>query len=265
MDLQLGSFRVPVVVSESGTTESKSTGRMLSLMTVEFSLRGEEMNELAQAAIDGGAVTLVGPEDEPMSFLIGDHSESYSDQGPDHHYRFEVAEVERVVVASAIRVGDLTLLPEDYEETTNPGLCVTFTTVISRDEQDRLYGAFPGRQYVDVVREGVNESPVPMRRGLWVWQDDGETVRQHVVLVHRDYDEVAPPLLTVKDVSEARVSEQLCLLSAQFARLLETLQDARVLDEARVESILDVPEDDYERRERELSRVDDLGEFLRGH
>lgn len=162
-----------------------------------------------------------------------------------------------------VTIGDLTLQPYFYEESSEDGaVLVRMKAAITADEQDRLFAMRkpkPG-QFLDVVGpDGVTKS---LRLGRLLWSRDGEQLRQEINLVDKAWDagteEHSSWMLDVMEPFRTRAEEQLALQVARLARLVDALVDAGALTAEQATAARDVPAEDIELRRREYLRVDDL-------
>lgn len=264
MHLIVDGEAMPIVVTETESVVSKSTGRKLTHIDVELCVHGQETHRWVEEALESGTVVLrEDPNEADVSFRVVSRSSSYCDANPDEYtYRFELQELEDLF-ARTVKIGDLEFQPYAYEEEADEELTVHFRTVITSDEQDALF-ALAGGEYVDVVREGVTERPESMRLGRCLWQREGDRIRQEIVLVHRTYDDTTHsyPLEKLSQPFQSRAQEQLVLLSARMEQLIDALGAAGVLTSDQVAQVTQVPDEALDRYNREFLRVRDLDRFL---
>ena len=268
MEAVLGSIRTPLVVTDSESFVSRSTGRELARLTVEMTVHGEDANTEAEEGLSSGKIVLLGlggGDDGERHFRVANHSSSYSSDEPEEHWhKFELEETEDNLFAQAVTIAGLRLRPYAYAEDATEGLAVYLRAVATPAEHDRLFELEKSEGYLDVVREGVNDQPEPMRFGRCLWQRDGEQIRQEVNLFDRSWDDAghASAFVKLREPFESRAKEQLALRSEQIERLVDALVEAEVLDADQAGHILDVSESALERRSREYLRVRDLDAFL---
>ncbi|WP_329304545.1 hypothetical protein [Streptomyces anulatus] len=247
---------------------SPHTGRQLRRVELELRVPSDLQDglesELKAAAAPAGQPL----QGEGASWLVGNHSFSYTDNARPRVYthRVELQEVEELK-ASAVEVAGLTLVPVKYNEDFTEGiLLVTLITEVSGEEGERLEELLvtAGDNYVDVVRRGVSESQLRMRFGRCLWQQgEGDTRLHNLALVA---DEGQPDPLGYVGINQPQLSrtlEKTVATSKALDLLVEQLHSQGILTEEVAASIkaAALPHDLTLRESREFCRTDKIESF----
>ncbi|MGW5803807.1 hypothetical protein ACWFQ7_29515 [Streptomyces bacillaris] len=248
---------------------SPHTGRQLRRVKLELSVPSDLQdgleNELKAAAAPAGQPL----QGEGTSWLVGNHSFSYTDNARPRVYthRVELQEVEELE-ASAVEVAGLTLVPVKYNEDFIEGtLLVTLITEVSGEEGERLEELLvtAGDNYVDVVRRGVSETSLRMRFGRCLWQQGVGDTRLHNLALVADEDQPDLPLgyAGINQPQFSRALEKTVATSKALDLLVEQLHSQGILTEEVAASIkaAALPHELTPRESREFCRTDKIESF----
>lgn len=269
MDAVLGSTRVALFITESESFVSRSTGRELRRLTAELMAHDDEEHRAVEKTLSDDDPVLVGQaeggDDHDTRWRVLEHWDSYRDDEPEKRTHCLKLEQVELLSATSVTIADLRLEPYAYEEGTSDGaLVIRLKALVTSADQDRVFELAQSHEYVDVVREGVNDQPESMRLGRCLWSVDGDSIRQEVSLVDPSWDEAEhSDLLThMVEPFRMRAEEQLSLRSEQIERLVSALVEAGVFSPEQARGVLEVPDADVARRKREYLRVTDLEAFI---
>ncbi|MFG2569243.1 hypothetical protein ACGFR6_27920 [Streptomyces sp. NPDC048567] len=248
---------------------SAHTGRELRRVELELRVQGD-----LQDGLESELKTAAAPAGQPLqgkdaSWLVGDHSFSYTDNARPRMYthRVELQEVEELK-ASAVEVAGLVLVPiqykEDFDEET---LLVSLVADVSGEEGERLEELLVtlGDSYVDVVRRGVSETPLRMRFGRCLWQQgEGDTRRHNLTLV-ADEGQPDSPLgfAAINQPQLGRTLERTVATAGALDLLVEQLHSQGILTEEVAASIkaAALPHELTPRESREFCRTSKIENF----
>ncbi|MFF8747140.1 hypothetical protein [Streptomyces californicus] len=264
----LGSDR-QFTVEELPPATSPHTGRQLRRVELELRVQDETQdsleNELKAAAAPAGQPL----QAEGASWLVGDHSFSYTDNAKPRVYthRVELQEVEELK-ASAVEVAGLTLVPVKYNEDFQEGtLLVSLITEVSGEDGERLEELLvtSGDNYVDVVRRGVSETPLRMRFGRCLWQQGEGDARLHNLALVADEGQPDPPLgfAGINQPQLGRTLERTVATAGALDLLVEQLHSQGILTKEVAASIkaAALPHALTPRESREFFRTDKIESF----
>jgi len=269
MEMRLGGLRLSLRVIEEESFESRSTGKQLKRLKTELMVRGDAEHDRVEAALSAddpvGIEELENEGGAATRWRILEHWYSYTDDGSgEYSYRLKIEQQEEIA-ATAVFIAGLRVVPYDYSEESSDGtLMVQMRAIIAHAEQDRLLELKRAGDYVEVIREGVNERPELMRLGRCLWSSDEDSIRQEINLVDRAWDEAewSSVLMQFDEPFRSRAQEQLSMRAEQIERLVEALVETGVLPPKKAEQILGVPDAAIARRSKEYMRVRNLDSFL---
>ncbi|MFF9431916.1 hypothetical protein [Streptomyces sp. NPDC014746] len=248
---------------------SAHTGRQLRRVEIELRVPGDLQDDL-QDELKAAAAPAGQPlRGEGTSWLVGNHSFSYTDNARPRVYthRVELHEAEDLK-ASAVEIEGLTLIPTQYnEDIQDERLLVSIVTEVSGEEGERLEELLVtlGDSYVDVVRRGVSETPLRMRFGRCLWQKgEGDTRRHNLALV-ADEGQPEPPLglAAIAQPQLGRTIEKTVATAKALDLLIEQLHSQGILTEEVAASIkaAALPHDLTPRERREFSRTSKIESY----
>ena len=269
MEMRLGGLRLSLRVIEEESFESRSTGKQLKRLKTELMVRGDAGHDRVEAALSAddpvGIEELENEGGAATRWRILEHWYSYTDDGSgEYSYSLKIEQQEEIA-ATAVSIAGLRVVPYDYSEESSDGtLMVQMRAIIAHAEQDRLLELKRAGDYVEVIREGVNERPELMRLGRCLWSSDEDSIRQEINLVDRAWDEAewSSVLMQFDEPFRSRAQEQLSMRAEQIERLVEALVETGVLPPKKAEQILGVPDAAIARRSKEYMRVRNLDSFL---
>ncbi|MFD9545057.1 hypothetical protein [Streptomyces sp. NPDC060022] len=254
---------------ELPSATSAHTGRQLQRVELELRVPGDLQDDLerelkAAAAPAGQPLTGQG-----TSWLVGNHSYSYTDNAQPRVYthRVELREVEELKT-SAVEVAGLTLVPIQYkEDLEEERLLVSLITEVSGEEGERLEELLTtlGDSYVDVVRRGVSETPLRMRFGRCLWQQGEGDIRRHNLALVADEGQPDPPLgfAGINQPQLGRTLERTVANARALDLLVEQLRSQGILTEEVATSIkaTALPHELTPRESREFCRTNTIENF----
>lgn len=248
---------------------SAHTGRELRRVELELRVQGDLQDDL-ESELEAAAAPAGQPlQGEGASWLVGNHSFSYTDDARPRVYthRVELQEVEELK-ASAVEVEGLALVPVQYKEDFNEGtLLVSLVTDVSGEEGERLEELLVtlGDSYVDVLRRGVSETPLRMRFGRCLWQQgEGDTRRHNLALVADEGQPDSPlGLAAINQPQLGRTLERTVATAGALDLLVEQLHSQGILTEEVAASIkaAALPHELTPRESREFCRTDKIESF----
>jgi hypothetical protein len=173
-----GALEFNASVVESAQAPSAQTGNSLASMTIQFRAQKEAVHEQAmneaQRCQNGGLFSFGDLDEADAEWRVRDSTSSYVGTEPwgINHHVWRIEQVERLR-CHRLRLGSLDLEPYDYAEelADDGGVRLAARALVTEAQLEaisRLAGA------MDVVREGVSDSPRRMWLSGYVWGERPE-------------------------------------------------------------------------------------------
>jgi hypothetical protein len=260
--LAIGSRSVRAAVEDEDVTESVQTGRPLRSIRVGFDVQDETLNDAIVEGLNSGDRITVDDGSTTALFEKTNNTWSHTSGASMYHHSVDLREVEDIKPTSVELLG-LDLAPYEYEERIDRGgLWIEMKVRITKTDDEVLEQYIWTGDYFPVIRHGIEERSREMRFGKCVWSEDGEDIKQHLVLVEKVVDEAAEghPLVGAFEPEGRRTRG----MTAETRELLEALfgllAEKNVLSNADIEDIRKRAETGFPTRFRQLFRADDIDE-----
>jgi hypothetical protein len=238
MLLDLNGSKVHVDIIEENSFVSKHTGASLSILKVGATIRGETANDEFLSLIKRAKDDIVVSVDEngkvQKQWKIGNTSWSYRQGSPIYQHTLELTEVEKLNL-SALKLGDMTVHPYEYEETFGEE-ALTIEAKVSLPEAQHLQikALQKSDDYFSVVRYGINDVPRQMRFGLCYWSQHNNEYKHQLVLVEesKEPNTLASAFRWIRPLRKLVADN-----TAVIESLLATLHNKNILTEEEVNNI----------------------------
>lgn len=187
--LTIGDQSVRTVVEDEDVTTSLQTGRPLRTLRVGFDVQGNAPNDAIVEGLNSGDRITVDDGNTTASFEKTNNMWSHTSGANIYHHSIDLHEVEDIEPTSVELLG-LDLVPYEYEERVDYGGIVIEMKVRTTQTENELLEHHSGMgDFFPVIRHGIEERPREMRFGKCVWSEDGEHIKQYLVLVEKVFDE----------------------------------------------------------------------------
>jgi hypothetical protein len=242
IDLDLGDYNAPVIISEETIEVSPHTGRELRIIQGEIHATGEDLHEVFSRALkeqgSEGISSHETPIDPRQQWIV--NRGSYSIRGNQYQYQVTLREVEAFEIETLV-INGIELQPTRYKETASQGILhANAVAIVPDDIRDELRRLMREGDYFPVVRRGINENPIEMRFGMCGWSEHPEGTKYSLILVDRRYDELSdddrkPHISSVESAQRHRalayrielMEELVGLLIAKGVLTTEEVEEAR--------------------------------------
>jgi hypothetical protein len=258
--LTIGDQSVRTVVEDEDVTSSLQTGRPLRTLRVGFDVQGEALNDAIVEGLNSGDRITVDDGKTAASFEKTNNMWSHTSGVNIYHHSIDLREVEDIKPTSVELLG-LDLVPYEYEERVDgDGIVIEMKVRVTLTENELLEQHIGAGAFFPVIRHGTEERPRQMRFGKCIWSDDGEHIKQYLVLVEKVVDEAdeGHPLVDAFEPEGRRTRGMTVETRELLEALLGLLAEKDVLSNADIEDIRKRAETGFPRRFRQLFRADDI-------
>lgn len=240
MLLDFKGSKVRVSIEEENSFVSKHTGASLSSLKVGTTIRGETANDVFLSLINQTKDDIVVSVDEngevQKQWKIENTSWSYRQGSPIYQYTLELTEEEKLNL-SALKLGDMTVHPYEYEETfEEEALGIEAKVSLSEAQHLQIKALQKSVDYFPVVRHGISKIHRQMRFGLCYWSQHNTEYKHKLVLVEESKSQEPSPLASAF-LWTVQLRHQVADNSAVIDSLIATLHDKNILTEDEVNGI----------------------------
>jgi hypothetical protein len=258
--LAIGDQSVRAEVEDEDATNSLHTGRPLRTLRVSFDVQGDALNDAIVEGLNSEDRITVDDGTAAASFEKTNNTWSYTSGVSIYHHNVELREVEDVKPTSVGLLG-VDLVPYEYEERVDRGgILIEMKVRVTQPENELLEQQIATDDFFPVVRHGIEDRPREMRFGKCIWSEDGEHIKQSLVLVEKVVDETPSPFQGWFEPESHRTQEMTAGTRELLNALLGLLAEKNVLSNADIEDIRKRAETGFPRRIRQLYRADDIDE-----
>jgi hypothetical protein len=255
--LAIGGQSVRAEIEDEGSASSLHTGRTLRILRVRFQVQDEALNDaIVERLKNGNRITLDdGGTTTPVERTS--NSWSYSNGVSSYSHNVDLREVEDIKPAS-VELRGLNLVPYEYEERLDhDGIVIEMKVRLTQPENELLEEHIWNQGYFPVTRHGLEERPREMRFGKCVWSEDGQIIKQRLVLIEKVIDEI-DAYQDMFGPEDRRTWGMTAETREMLEALLALLTERNVLLDGDIEDIRTRVETGLPRRVRQLFRAHDI-------
>ena len=226
---------------------SKHTGKELLEIHFTCDFQGEEEHKWFLEVLNSKVIKLkISPTSEAtQDFTRGETSYSYSSsyRGEPAIYSHSVTlkEKEKIDV-KRIKINDLIIEPYKYEEddSSETQISINLKSNISEEQRQKIIQMFyEGKEYLEVIREGIDKQARKMRFGLpkWSKEKDGALYKYYLILIDYVPDEREFPIPNKLIVDNLAI--QAVKLKMIVDKLIRKLIEIKLIDGKEMEMDLE--------------------------
>lgn len=185
---------------------------------------------------------------------------NYTDEDTIYNYTLQFEEVVRVTLKS-LKIGDLEVMPYEYEEDYNDAIILNAKVKLSKDEMEVFKAIEDGDRYFKVIRNGISNKELTMRFGTNIWSENNDSFKISMVLVEDVYD-------TKENNSNGLYQPQIQNIMNMLAyhrnlnnELINMLLDKNILTDVEVNELKSKAEKDIYNAHRHFYKVKDIDTF----
>ena len=196
--LELFNGKVPVEVESQRTFRSKHTDTELQILEVSLTIKNEDGHEAFLDVIsDAKFVNSIDEKEQKKKWEISNKSYSYNNDGGPYQHTIELIENEELLIEELV-INGVSFQPYFYKESFDEdSLVIDARVYLTSEEYERYKEIKYGELYFPVIRGGIDDREREMRFGRCVWSRDDDKIKQHIVLVDKNFDAVNKKTLDI--------------------------------------------------------------------
>lgn len=247
---------------------SKSTKNELKEVYITFKLQGQSSYEkflkMLDDAKDEGIIELDENNNEIACYKVGNTSYAYQGNEEDENTiynvglsceQYEKIDVEKIIV-EGLEFDCLNYEEHDY--TQNNALVFVSTLRLSKEQNKEWLLRLKDKKYFEVVRVGIDESPLLMRTGLVINSEHDGYMKKKVNFVESCYDNPKEKrFFDEKYAVQEELAKEICFRK----ELVNLLMEKSVISKSEVEKLDELVNDKYTDIMRNFYLVDDVDNY----